>query len=126
MIDPVTNRYNNVSFQMLVSDPEMQQRLSLAGCVADPGGALVSGILEPLESLKMSGKIPTQLQCVIVVDSLCEAEIHRPDYGDTLAGFLAKHLLKFPPWLKLICTVRTNLQDVAKLLPFQKIRYETK
>ena len=61
---------------MLVSDPEMQQRLSLAGCVADPSGALVSGILEPLDSLKTSGKIPAQMQCVIVVDSLCEVSQH--------------------------------------------------
>ena len=52
---------------------------------------------------------------------MCEAEIHRPDYGDTLATFLCKHLLNFPPWLKIVCTVRTSHQEVTKLLPFQRI-----
>ena len=56
-----------------------------------------------------------------LIDGLCEAEIHRPDYGDTLATFLCKHLLNFPPWLKIVCTVRTGLQDVTKMLPFQRI-----
>ena len=45
--------------------------------------------------------------CLVVVDGLCEAEQHRPDHGDTIASFLAKHLHLFPPCLKLICTVRS-------------------
>ena len=110
-------------YQLIVSDQSVQQQLSLAGCVADPDQALVQGILEPLNNLKMVGKLPSHLQCVVVVDGLCDGEIHRPDYGDTIAGFLSKHLLKFPSWLKLVCTVRTNLQEVTRLLPFQKIRY---
>ena len=69
--------------QKLVSDSEMQQRLSLAGCVADPGGALVKGILEPLDSLKMSGKIPSNMQCVIVVDGLCEVNTYINEWKST-------------------------------------------
>ena len=112
-------------YQLIVSDAGgLQQQLSLAGCVADPNAALTKGILEPLANLKAVGKLPHGLQCVVVVDGLCDAEIHRPDYGDTIAAFLSKHLLKFPPWLKLVVTVRTNLQEVTKLLPFQKIRYD--
>ena len=38
--------------------------------------------------------------CLIVIDGLCEAEVHRPDHGNTIASFLAKHLAKFPEWLK--------------------------
>ena len=45
----------------------------------------------------------------------------RPDYGDTLATFLCKHLLSFPPWLKIVCSVRTGLQDITKMLPFQRL-----
>ena len=45
----------------------------------------------------------------------------RPDYGDTLSTFLCKHLLSFPPWLKIVCSVRTGLQDITKMLPFQRL-----
>ena len=38
--------------------------------------------------------------CLVVIDGLCEAEVHRPDHGNTIASFLAKHLAKFPEWLK--------------------------
>ena len=81
-----------------------------------------------------------------MIDGLCEAEVHRPDHGNTIASFLAKHLAKFPEWLKVkifsfpcnvaiknphrhdplplqvVCTVRSALQDlVTRQLPFQRI-----
>ena len=108
---------------MIVSDTYIQQILSLSSCVADPGIALVNGILEPLRTLKLTGKLSPNVHCVIVVDGLCEAEIHRPDHGDTIGTFLSHHLLKFPSWLKIICTVRSSMQDVTRTLPFQTIRY---
>lgn len=46
---------------------------------------------------------------IILVDSLNEAEFHKPDYGDTIATFITKIVSKFPPWLKLVVTVRTGL-----------------
>lgn len=109
-------------YQLIVSDTYIQQILSLSSCVADPGIALVSGILEPLRALKCTGKLSPQVNCVIVVDGLCEAEIHRPDHGDTIGTFLSQYLLKFPSWLKIICTVRSSMQDVTRTLPFQTIR----
>jgi hypothetical protein len=109
-------------YQLVLSDPGLQSILSLAGCVSDPSGALVHGILEPLSSLRRLGRLTGQT-CIILVDGLCEAEVHRPDYGDTLAIFLCKHLLNFPPWLKIVGTVRTGLQDITKMLPFQRVRY---
>ena len=108
-------------YQYLLSDPGLQSQLSLAGCVSDPRGALIKGILEPLNSLRRLGRLTGQT-CIILIDGLCEAEIHRPDYGDTLASFLGKHLMDFPPWLKIVCSVRTSLQDITKQLPFQRIR----
>ena len=107
-------------YQYILSDSNLQSTLSLAGCVSDPSGALIHGILEPLNSLRRLGRLSGQT-CIILIDGLCEAEIHRPDYGDTLATFLCKHLLNFPPWLKIVCTVRTSHQEVTKLLPFQRI-----
>lgn len=46
---------------------------------------------------------------IILVDSLNEAEFHKPDYGDTIATFITKIISKFPHWLKLVVTVRTGL-----------------
>lgn len=46
---------------------------------------------------------------IILVDSLNEAEFHKPDYGDTIATFITKVISRFPAWLKLVVTVRTGL-----------------
>lgn len=46
---------------------------------------------------------------IILVDSLNEAEFHKPDYGDTIATFITKIISKFPSWFKLVVTVRTGL-----------------
>ncbi|KAL3231282.1 hypothetical protein MRX96_023332 [Rhipicephalus microplus] len=105
---------------LLLRDQRLQDVLSLSSCQTDPHEALVKGILEPLSSLRQTGRIPNT-QCFIVVDALNEAELHRPDYGDTIASFLARHILKFPAWLKLIVTVRTAFQGVSQMLPFHQI-----
>ena len=44
----------------------------------------------------------------LLVDGLCEAEQHRPDYGPTIASFLSTNLHTFPPWLRLVVTLRTG------------------
>lgn len=61
-------------------------------------------------------KIPEE-EYLILIDGLNDAEFHKPDYGDTISSFIAKIICKFPPWLKLIVTVRTNFQ-VKKTKPF--------
>lgn len=55
---------------------------------------------------------------IILVDSLNEAEFHKPDYGDTIATFITKIVSKFPLWLKLVVTVRTGLV-VSDILYFR-------
>jgi hypothetical protein len=64
------------------------------------------------------GGFPT---CLMVVDGLCEAEYHRPDYGDTISSFLVRHALQFPNWLKVVVTVRSGLQNITQLLPYASI-----
>lgn len=64
------------------------------------------------------GGFPT---CLLVVDGLCEAEYHRPDYGDTIGSFLVRHALQFPHWLKVIVTVRSGLQKITQLLPYASL-----
>lgn len=53
-------------------------------------------------------KLPEE-DYIILVDSLNEAEFHKPDYGDTIATFITKIVCKFPAWLKMVVTVRTGL-----------------
>lgn len=104
----------------LLTEPHLQDVLSVKECIADPQRALKMGVLEPLDALKKSGKIPAK-NCIILIDGLCEAEYHRPDHGDTISSFLASMAHSFPPWLKVIATVRTQLLEFAKGLPYSKI-----
>ena len=44
--------------------------------------------------------------------------------GDTIGSFIAKHLQLFPPWLKIIITVRADkINTATRGLPFHHIRY---
>ncbi len=104
----------------LLQDPHLQSLLSIRSCIQDPSKAFIIGVLEPLVELKRSGKISASM-CLLLVDSLSEAEFHKPDYGDTIASFLTKHLAKFPSWLKLVVSVRSILQDLCKFLPFHRV-----
>ena len=108
--------------QLLSTDHSLRSRLSLSQCNADPHSALLQGILQPLTILKQGGKI-TEDRCVILIDALCEADFHRPDYGNTLASFLARHLEAFPVWLKLLVTVRSDKMTSVQPLPFLAIRW---
>ncbi|XP_055699268.1 protein TANC2 isoform X1 [Phlebotomus papatasi] len=104
----------------LLGESHLQNILSVKECIADPERALKMGILEPLITLRRSGNI-TAKNCVILIDALCEAEYHRPDHGDTLATFLAKMVAHFPPWLKVVATVRTQMMEFVKMLPLTRL-----
>lgn len=90
-------------------------------CIVDPDAAFVRGVLEPLNALNRLTNTIGSDSLVIVIDGLCEAEYHRPDHGDTIASFLVKHICKFPAWLKVVATLRTNLEDALPSLPLTKI-----
>ncbi|XP_066156295.1 protein TANC2 isoform X3 [Euwallacea fornicatus] len=106
--------------EYLLNEPTLQNVLSLKECITNPDGAFTAGILEPLASLRRVGKIES-VNCTILVDALCDAEYHRPDHGDTITTFLQKHVPNFPSWLKVVATVRTNLQELTKQFPFTRI-----
>lgn len=74
-----------------------------------------------MSSLRRVGKIPAE-NCIILIDALCEAEYHKPDHGDTLSQFLARHASSFPSWLKIVATVRSHAQDIIRSFPYHKIR----
>uniref|UniRef100_A0A4W6CZE9 Tetratricopeptide repeat, ankyrin repeat and coiled-coil containing 1a n=1 Tax=Lates calcarifer TaxID=8187 RepID=A0A4W6CZE9_LATCA len=106
--------------ELLVQEPHLQNTLSLRSCVQDPIAAFRKGVLEPLASLRKERRLPEE-DYIILVDSLNEAEFHKPDYGDTIATFITKIISKFPLWLKLVVTVRTGLVEITTLLPFSGI-----
>ncbi|XP_041641080.1 protein TANC1-like [Cheilinus undulatus] len=106
--------------ELLVQEPHLQNTLSLRSCVQDPIAAFRKGVLEPLASLRKERRLPDE-DYIILVDSLNEAEFHKPDYGDTIATFITKIIAKFPVWLKLVVTVRTGLVEITTLLPFSGI-----
>ncbi|KAF6715041.1 Protein TANC2 [Oryzias melastigma] len=108
--------------ELLHRSPPLQSLLSMRSCVQDPGAALQRGILDPLEALHRERKVHVEgAGLIVLIDSLNEAEFHRPDYGDTLSSFLTRSIQKFPPWLKVICTVRTAQQDITSSLRFHRI-----
>ena len=53
-------------YQYILSDSNIQSILSLAGCVSNPSGALIQGILEPLNSLRRLGRLSGQT-CIILI-----------------------------------------------------------
>ena len=110
--------------QLLSTDHSLRTLLSLAQCNTNPHTAFTRGILLPLADLKQAGKI-TSDSCVILIDGLSDAQFHRPDYGDTLAAFLARHLNTFPTWLRLVVTVRSDKLDTVKALPFHTLRMDS-
>ncbi|XP_038576352.1 protein TANC1 isoform X2 [Micropterus salmoides] len=106
--------------ELLLKEPHLQSMLSLRSCVQDPMAAFRRGVLEPLANLRKERKIPEE-DHIILIDGLNEAEFHKPDYGDTITSFITKIIAKFPPWLKLVVTVRVSLLEITSLLPFSKI-----
>ncbi|XP_043518370.1 protein TANC2 isoform X2 [Frieseomelitta varia] len=106
--------------EYLLSEPHIQGSLSQRECTVDPDLALSRGIIEPLSTLKKTNRLP-DINMVILIDAVCEAEYHRPDRGDTIASFLTRHAPNFPSWLKIVCTVRTHLLECAKQLPYTRV-----
>ncbi|XP_074093654.1 zinc-RING finger and ankyrin repeat domain-containing protein rolling pebbles isoform X1 [Cotesia typhae] len=106
--------------EYLLSEPHLQGSLSQRECTVDPDLALSRGIIEPMLSLRKSGRLP-EVNMVILIDAICEAEYHRPDRGDTIASFLTRHAPNFPSWLKIVCTVRTQLRECAKQFPYTRL-----
>nr|XP_018912691.1 PREDICTED: protein TANC2 [Bemisia tabaci] len=107
--------------EYLQNETHLQNVLSMKECIADPDEALIRGVIEPLCILRRIGKIPAGQTCVILVDALCEAEYHQPDVGDTIGSFLAKHLVQFPSWLKVVATVKSDIMESIPSFSAQKI-----
>lgn len=110
--------------EYLLGEPHLQNILSVKECIADPERAMKMGILEPLIILRRTGKILAK-NCLILVDALCEAEYHRPDYGDTIASFLTRMIEYFPSWLRVVATIRTQMIEYVKGLSFTRMTLDS-
>nr|XP_036670833.1 protein TANC2 isoform X8 [Drosophila suzukii] len=108
----------------LLSEPHLQDILSVRECIADAERVMKLAILEPLSQLHRAGKIPAKV-AVILVDALCEAEYHRPDHGHTIASFLAQLTPHFPAWLKLVSTVRTQMLELVKAPSYTQLTLDS-
>lgn len=106
---------------LLAQQPHVLQNLHMRSCIADPSGAFLRGVVEPLNQLYQRGAIKADL-CLVLIDSLDEAEFHKPDYGDTIASFVARHADDMPSWLKLVVTVRTALApELLRAVPYARV-----
>ncbi|KAG8232278.1 hypothetical protein J437_LFUL011218, partial [Ladona fulva] len=93
--------------ELLLSNPKLQDLLSLPQCIADPDRALIKGILEPLESIghpkfdlnSMSGSYHPVIEgsCHGDIDNVqgemqgsFHGSIHNSAHGDRLADALRK------------------------------------
>ncbi len=97
---------------------EVQSKLSLSEALKiDPSLLFQSSICDPLKSLKPPDSGPL----LIVIDSIDEAEFHRPESSDSIASFLAKNCQYFPSWIRLILTVRNEQLDVLEGLACRRL-----
>ena len=108
---------------LLLARPRLHALLGIRQCVLNASRTFIDGILQPLTELYSSGLIGSRGLYVMVVDGLNEAAFHQPDYGDTIATFLGRHLRLFPPCLRLIATTRTGSAEVGRL-PLRELSVE--
>ena len=106
--------------ELLQRETHLQGLLSARSCNQQPSNAFIQGVLEPLAHLRNAGQVRADM-CVVIVDGLDEAEFHKPDYGDTIASFIAHHVTLLPPWLKFVVSVEPQFDDVTRLLPFIRL-----
>ena len=92
--------------QLLSTDQKLRSKLSLSNCEADPDIAFIDGILLPLKHLQEETKIENGIK-FILIDAICDSQMKRQSYGDSIITFLAKHSDSFPSWLKLVISIRT-------------------
>ncbi|CAB4055410.1 unnamed protein product [Lepeophtheirus salmonis] len=122
---PQLRFYNNY----LSLNSDIRAKLSPGECLSDPDTSFVQGILEPLryvhgEMMAMQGGAIKGQTCIILIDGLCDSEFQKTDYGDTIGSFLIKHLEALPPWLKIVCTVRSDMTGCTRGLPFHQINLD--
>lgn len=89
-------------------------------CVQRPFNSFIKAILEPLITLRSQAKIDNH-DVVILVDSLNDAEYHKPDYGETITSFIAKVIPYTPSWMKWVITVNSSHIGLLADLPLSKV-----
>jgi tetratricopeptide (TPR) repeat protein len=86
-----------------LSDPAVEEALTLESCAKDPGSAFERGVLTPLESIPA----PESGVRYILVDALDES-LSLSERGPTIVDILAPRMERLPGWLRLVATTRNN------------------
>lgn len=111
--------------EFLIANPTVQEELSLPQCIANPIRSFRRGLVEPLKSLRKSGKLQPAQNYLILIDGLDEAEFYTPEYGDSIGQFLRKYSTELPLWLKLVLTVKTaGIESFRGGFPCHKINLD--
>ena len=105
---------------LLLADSDMAGLLSIRRLREDPGRGLEVAILEPLRRLHRAEEIDLDMG-IILVDGL-DQEHSRSN--SVIADFLAKNILRFPSWLKLVLTHRTESMPLTALTSLPYIRLD--
>lgn len=94
--------------------------LNIKECLQRPFNSFIKGILDPLKKLRQRGQIENQ-DIIILVDSLCDAEYHKPDHGDTITSFISRVLPHSPTWIKWVVTVKSSHKDLLNGIPLSTL-----
>ena len=100
--------------------PSLQALLSMKECLQRPVHSFIKAVLEPLKILRQQAKIDNH-DVIILVDSLNDAEYHKPDYGETITSFISKVMPHTPNWLKWVVTVKTTHVELLQDLPLTQM-----
>lgn len=63
---------------------------------------------------------------IILVDSLNDAEYHKPDQGDSILAFITKVLPYTPSWMKWIVSIKSEYSDLLPNDSFSQINITEK
>lgn len=89
--------------------PSVKEALEDKRCEADPGGAFLEGILQPLQKLAE----PDEGVRYILIDALDEALCHTG--ATTIVDVLASRLERLPAWLRIVATTRNEPAVIQRL-----------
>ena len=93
--------------ELVQSDGQLQNCLSLSSCIRDPSSALEKGIFQPLQKLRRRGKLPGG-SLVILLDGLSESEKEASPSTYSLASFILSEIKNAPNILRIVITLRSN------------------
>ena len=104
---------------LLLADSNLASLLTIERLRESPSESLEKAILNPLRRLQREDEIEVD-EAIILVDGL-DQELN---LTNVIADFLAKNVLRFPSWLKLVVTHRSERTKLTNLMSLPYIRLD--